>query len=251
MFDHAADPETMVPGSVCTVCMRPDKPAGPCLPLNPIGIATEHLVSATWGLFWVGVPTLAAAALAAYFAWRAYRLEAQPTLVMTRSVDRPRMQGHIMNPSLILARDPDPIMVPKPGDPSPAAVLRPLRASDAERFPKGVLGDDQAFFEVRNVGRSPIVDARIVAVLRVAEFDRCEPMGVIDVDYPVEIRIPSITANESIFIPIIQSLAAGATLEVRGVTKALPDVEPASSTDAKRRRVVFVAEPLSFYPYHP
>jgi hypothetical protein len=197
-------------------------------------IATEQLVTATWALGAVALATLAAAAVAAVASVRAYRLEAMPALVFSGVMPgseklrelQPFIIARILRPETRLTDD------------TPNPVIRLFQKGDVVdgRLDAGTSGS----FEVRNIGRSAVVEADIVVRVIVKIFDRAgatDPGGASmyrDVAITGHVRIASIGPNESVLLPFGTTVGP-CTVKVLGVTALTPAVTEAGQKRAKRR----------------
>jgi hypothetical protein len=208
--------------------------------------ATLQLASATWWLVAVGLATFVAAVLAAAYAARAYRLEASPTIVITRAVEGLKAEGP-QAVAQILGRDPDPNAVIRASDPPPPVLLRPYRQSDDSRFPTGQTRFC-VVYEVRNVGRSPVVGATLHFDLHVAEFPIDRSFSTRTVDYGGKVELPAIAANSYVLLPVVNALGGGAVMDISAVTGTRARRTPVRPGKGHPIRLPFVAESVRVAP---
>jgi hypothetical protein len=199
-------------------------------------IATEQLTIATWALFAVGVATFFAAIVAALYAIRAYRLEERPGLVFAEAlIDVPSMR-----------QVPAAVIIPRAqiedGVHTVRFELHGMRPSDFEWVERQA---PTKTFEVRNIGRSAVVEASVHMRAVVSEI---QPVGGIaggevrTVQSIVEgfVRIASIAANETVLLPVLSG-AGPSKVKVVGVTALTPMI---SEDRVKRRRLPFTSSEM-------
>jgi hypothetical protein len=203
-------------------------------------IATEYLTIATWALFGVALATFAAAVVAAIYAVRTYRLEESPGVVFAEAlVDVITMR---QVPAAVILRRLDPAA--RVLDPVGPLELRPLSLFNVEQL---ALSDQvSATFEVRNVGRSAVVEASVLLQAVVSELDfqsGFEIGGSIATQESIvegTVRISSIAANESVLLPVASG-AGPCKVKVIGVTALTPATRAERS---KRRALPFVSSQM-------
>jgi hypothetical protein len=201
-----------------------------------VAVATEALFWATLALAIVGALTLFAAVVAAVYAVMAYRLEASPGVVialhpMAAKAALPQTTAYRV------VREPLPI---RWNDPPPAPTIRPLRQSD--ELP--VMALDVGYVEVRNVGRSAIVEARIAVRIRTKDLGKMNAEGsdieMHEVVGDGVIRVASIAADSAVLLPIV-GLPNGCEITVQHVTSHRPAFVPG---EQKQTRLPFVASDI-------
>lgn len=199
-----------------------------------VAIATEYLFWATLALALVGGLTLVAAVVAAIYAVMTYRLEASPGVVvalhpMGGKAELPQTTGYrvVRNP----------ISTARWNEPLPPPTMRPLHSSDE----LSAIDLGAAFVEVRNVGRSAIVEANLNFLIRTKDLGKMNEDGndieVLDVYGEGVVHISSIAAGSAVLLPIV-GLSTGCVLTVERVTSHRPAYKPGRQ---KQARLPFVA----------
>lgn len=196
--------------------------------------STVDLLRATWALVGVGLFTLVAAVVAAVASVRAYRLEATPGLAIAANwfaKDDPNMRR--VEP-YVVARDLDPAA--RSSDPAPAFTIRENRRED------DLNGRPHGHIEIRNYGRSAIVEAELHVRTRTSEIDKTRDMDdlVRDVYGAGRIRISAIAANSAVALELFGP-PAGCELVVDDATAILPGY---GRRRRKKRRIPFVASTI-------
>jgi hypothetical protein len=200
-------------------------------------IATEQLVIATWALFGAGVAAFLATVVAAVYAVRAFRLEESPGLVFAEVlIDVPTMR---QVPAAVITRAAKARVL----DPMPSLELGPLSLANVERLALGNVVSKT--FEVRNVGRSAVVEAsvRLRAIVTELEITADISDGTVNTRETVvegNVRIPSIAANESVLLPVACS-AGPCKVQAIAVTALTPTIQERSTN---RRRLPFVSSQM-------
>lgn len=192
--------------------------------------STADLARATWALVGVGLLTLIAAVVAAVASVRAYRLEATPGLAIAANwfaKDDPNMRR--VEP-YVVACD-----LARPRDLAPAFTIRENRRDDVLYGPPGHI-------EIRNYGRSAIVEAELHVTIRTSEIDTTRDMDdlVRDVFGAGRIRISAIAANSAVALEVFGP-PAGCELVVDDATAILPGY---GRRRRKKRRIPFVASTI-------
>lgn len=201
-----------------------------------VAVATEALFWATLALAIIGTLTLLAAAVAAAYAIMAYRLEARPGVVialhpMGSRAELPQTTGYRV------VREPLPDRL---GQPLPVPTVRPLRPGDdaeVQLLPTG-------YVEVRNVGRSAIVEALIAVRIRTKDLGKMNAAGsdieVHDVAGEGTIRIVSIPSGSAVLLPIV-GLNNGCQISVQHVKSHRAAYAPGQQ---RQLRLPFVASDI-------
>jgi hypothetical protein len=202
--------------------------------------ATENIAIATWALVLVGAATLIAAVVAAAFALKTYRLEESHGLVVAPTLDRvgaPQLKQH-----LVVRENPD-------SSENQEAPLS-LRATMRGDVNNDLMERPSVFVEVRNIGRSSVVEADVSFRIGIPELVPGLPVvpgsGIVSRGPFGQgvIRIPAIAAQTSVLIPIL-GLTSGSFLEVVDVSATRLARRVAQS---RRERLPFAAAPVWIPP---
>jgi hypothetical protein len=188
---------------------------------------TDPLVTATWALdeatVWlviVGALALIATVIAAYFAYRAFRLESDPNLVISRTFSRAADVRQIGSRTI-------------EGGLETPFVFRYTDESDTQEVNQFDEETDPRFYvEFRNAGRAPLLQAVVAAVV---EGTNVPPLRF-------EIPIGAVPANGAVAMYIwpFTHYTEKATFRVESASHAVPSFAGAS----KRRAIAFVSEQI-------